>query len=74
MSKMTVRYYWSEDSDPELCSRRDFTASTPGLCYHCDYSIPVGSKASLLRSGDGGYYRMHRTCADKSSTFIEPNA
>ena len=69
MSNQTVRYYWSEDSDPELCTRKDFIASTPGLCYHCDQSIPVGSKTSLLRSADGGYYRMHRTCADNSSVI-----
>ena len=45
--------------------REDSIANSPGLCYHCDNSIPVGSEVTVIKTADGGYYRMHKACADK---------
>lgn len=66
-----LRQMWEAYKSPvkvtyngEVCSRKDFTALEPGLCYHCDKSIPVGSEISLLSSPDGDIYRMHKACAD----------
>ena len=70
---MKVIYYWSEDGDGEICERQDFVADSPGLCYHCDTSIPVGTEASLLTNEDGAYYRMHRACADKGCSMLREN-
>ena len=65
-----VRYQWSEDGEVELCMRKDSISDGPGLCYHCDDSIPVGSEVSVLRPYTGGYYRMHKECADRGCTEV----
>lgn len=60
-----VRYQRSEGGEVDLCLRKDSISDGPGLCHRCDHPIPVGSEVSVLRSYGGGYYRMHKECADK---------
>ena len=39
--------------------REDSIADGPGLCYHCDHSIPVGSEVTTF-----GPVRLHRACVE----------
>lgn len=50
---------WYEDHPVDISIREDSIADGPGLCYHCDNSIPVGSKATTF-----GPIRLHTACVE----------
>lgn len=65
-----VRYWWSEDGEPELCDRKELVTKESALCYHCDCVIPAGSPATELITADGEHYLLHKECADKGCSAI----
>lgn len=65
---MKVRYWWTEDSVPEMCERVEGVLEEATECYHCLTKLKKGEGVSMLTSlEDREKYIMCRTCADKST-------
>ena len=47
-------------------ARKDSIADSPGLCYHCDSSIEIGSEITTF-----GPKRMHRSCVNAAIKYYK---
>ena len=61
-----LKYFWSEDSEPETVISEDITVSEPVQCFHCDRLIEAGSPAVKLWDTSGEKYILHEHCAKQS--------
>ena len=66
-----VDWYWTEDGDPERCSKETVCSRVTLRCDHCNCLIPTGAVCAKLTSlEDGDVYYLHDSCARKGTQII----
>lgn len=64
-----VRYYWSEDGEPELCDYEKLIIPYELRCYHC-YNMIEPGECVKLRNRKGEIYYLHNNCARDGVSFL----
>ena len=65
-----IRYWWTEDGQPEICEAEKIELNNETRCYHCDNVIPGGEAMQLTCCVDGDKYILHLKCFKKSCESI----
>lgn len=68
---MTVRYWWTDDGEAEICERREVILEEDAECYHCSEKLEKGQRVCLLTNlKDNERYYLSTRCAEKSTSII----